>query len=92
MEYFYDHETDVLSVTIAAFDGYESSEEVAPGVLVHTDGKRRALAIEIRAAKTAVGVRGLQSFEPKKISGAELSEMMGNSANGRAVLRALKCA
>ena len=90
MEYFYDHETDTMSITLGDLAHYDGSEEVAPGVVVHSDVRRRALAVEIRAAKTIVGVKGLSTFEARAITSAELSERMQGSANGRAILRALE--
>lgn len=90
MEYFYDHETDTLSVTLGDFGSYHSSDEVAPGVIVHSDTNRRALAVEIRGARLVIGVQGLSSFETSTISADDFSSRMSNSLHGRAVLRALQ--
>jgi uncharacterized protein YuzE len=92
MEYFYDHETDSLSITVGDFERYEESEEVAPGVILHSDSRRRPIGVEIRKAKMIIAVRGLQSFESHRITGAELSQRMLDSASGRVVMRALEVA
>lgn len=89
MQYFYDHETDSLSITVDDFERYSGSEEVAPGVVLHFDDHQRPLGVEVRAAKTMIGVRGLYSFEPRTISRDELEQRMQESVNGRVVLRAL---
>ena len=90
VEYFYDHQTDQLSLTLDDFGRYQGSEEVMPGVIVHIDSKRRALAVEIRAARTTVGVKGLQSFELGNMTNDELSQRLQESANGREVLRVIR--
>lgn len=89
MDYFYDHQTDQLSLTLGDFAHYKGSEEVAPGVVVHIDERRRALGVEIRDAKAIVGVRGLLSFESGTMTADELSQRMQDSVNGRVVLRAI---
>jgi hypothetical protein len=90
VEYFYDHQTDKLSILLSDFAQYERSEEVAPGVVLHVDARRRPLAIEISDARLIVGVKGLRSFEQSNMTGEELTERMHDSANGRAVLGALQ--
>ena len=90
VEYFYDHQTDQLSITLGDFARYDGSEEVAPGVIVHTDERRCALGVEIRDAKAMVGVKGLESFESGTMSSEELSQRMQGSVNGRVVLRAIQ--
>lgn len=89
VEYFYDHQTDQLSITLGDFARYDGSEEVAPGVTLHIDDRRRALGVEIRDAKAIIGLKGLQSFEAGMMSPDELSQRMQNSVNGRVVLRAI---
>lgn len=89
VEYFYDHQTDQLSITLGDFAAYQETEELAPGVIVHIDGRRRTLGVEIRDARMVMGVRGLQSFEAANLTSAELSERMQNSVSGRAILRLL---
>jgi len=89
VEYFYDHQTDQLSIMLGDFARYDSSEEVAPGVIVHTDERRCALGVEIRDAKAIIGVKGLESFESGTMSSDELSRRMQDSVNGRVVLRAI---
>jgi hypothetical protein len=89
-EYFYDHQTDQLSITLGDFAEYRGSEEVAPGVIVHIDALRRALGVEIREAKAIVGLKGLQSFESGTMTAAELSQRMQDTVNGRVVLRAIQ--
>lgn len=89
MEYFYDRETDTMSITLGDFGRYEGSEEVAPGVIVHSDARRCALGVEIRTASAVIGVRGLSTFEPVMITAEELSRRMLETPHGPAVLRAL---
>lgn len=89
MEYFYDHETDTLSLILADFAAYRSCEDVAPGLTLYCDAGSRPLAIEIRGARALVGVHGLNSFEAGTISSQDLSKRMSDSVHGRAVLRAL---
>lgn len=92
MEYFYDHETDSLSITVGDFERYDGSEEVAPGVILHSDARHRPIGVEIRKAKAIITVRGLLSFEAHRISTAELAQRMLDSVSGRVVMRALECA
>ena len=89
LEYFYDHQTDKLSITLGDVSLYDNSQDVAPGVVLHIDARHRPLAVEIANAKLIVGVRGLQSFEAGTISPDELSERMQATVNGRIVLRAM---
>jgi hypothetical protein len=89
MEYFYDHETDSLSITVGDFERYQGSEEVAPGVILHSDVRHRPIGVEIRKAKAIIAVKGLQSFEAHRITSAELEQRMQDSVGGRVVMRAL---
>src|SRR5688572_7227304 len=91
MEYFYDHQTDKLSITVGDFATYAESQELAPGILLHLDTRRRPLALEISTAKSAVSVSGLISFEQKAIRGDELAQRMSASETGRRAWRALTC-
>ena len=90
VEYFYDHQTDQLSITLGDFSHLQGSEEVAPGVVVYIDDRRHTLAVDIHHAKAIVGVKGLQSFESGTMSADELSERMQDSVNGRVILRAIR--
>lgn len=89
MEYFYDHQTDELSIFVNEFEGYAGSQPVGPGVILHVDGNRRPLAMEIGRARAIVNVAGLSSFEQRPIAQAELEQRMSVSESGRRAWRAL---
>ncbi len=91
MEYFYDHQTDKLSITVADFAMYAESQELVPGVMLHVDGRRRPVALEISTARQAISVAGLVSFEQKAISSHDLAQRMAATEIGRRAWRALNC-
>jgi uncharacterized protein YuzE len=89
MDYFYDHQTDELSILVAGFEQYATSQPVVPGVIVHVDERRKALGMEIGRARAIVNVSGLASFEQAPITPTELEERMNASESGRRAWRAL---
>jgi hypothetical protein len=60
-----------------------------PGVILHVDGSRRPLAMEIGKARAIVNVAGLASFEQRPIAQAELEQRMNVTESGRRAWRAL---
>lgn len=89
MHYFYDHQTDELSILVSDFAAYAASQPVVPGVIVHVDARRNALGMEIGRARAIVNVAGLMSFEQAPIAPAELEQRMNASESGRRAWRAL---
>lgn len=89
MHYFYDHQTDELSILLGDFDRYATSEPLGPGVIVHMASDRRPLAMEIAQARDIVNVTGLSSFEQKDIAQSELESRMNATDRGRRAWRAL---
>ncbi|MGZ5476160.1 MAG: DUF2283 domain-containing protein, partial [Thermoanaerobaculia bacterium] len=59
MKYFYDHQTDAVSLMLTDGFDYSSSEEVAPGVMLYLDKHSRAIALEIRGAAKILDTKGL---------------------------------
>ncbi|HYH08487.1 MAG TPA: DUF2283 domain-containing protein [Thermoanaerobaculia bacterium] len=89
MHYFYDHQTDELSILVSDFETYAASRPVVPGVIVHLDARRQALGMEIGRARAIVNVAGLMSFEQAPIAPSELEQRMNASESGRRAWRAL---
>ena len=82
MEYFYDRQTDVLSLTLADFSGYSSSRQIA-GATAHLDTAGALLAMEISGARAILDVSGLGTFEQGKIDSQDLARRMMLSESGR---------
>jgi hypothetical protein len=89
MHYFYDHQTDELSITRGDFATYGSSYELAPGVVLHVSGRKQPLALQLSNARGRVDVSGLVSFEQRPIAPDELAKRMAASDLGRRSWRAL---
>ena len=89
MQYFYDHQTDELSITRDDLAGYASSHELAPGVVLHISRRREPLALQVSGARGKVDVAGLVSFEQRGIDIDDLARRMAASETGRRSWRAL---
>ena len=89
MDYFYDHQTDKLSITVGDFAEYSSSQMVVPGAVLHTSANRRPIAVEISGARAVVNVAGLVTFEERRIEATEMQERLNKSECGRRIWRAL---
>ena len=89
MKYFYDHETDALSLVVTEFVGYAATEELAPNVVIYLDGKRNPLAVEIRNASKLVDTAGLIPMDERAITGEEVKARLDATEVGQRVLRSL---
>lgn len=89
MNYFYDHETDSVSILLADFRDYAATEELAPGVVMYVDGSRRPLAIDVRPASKLLDTVGLVPMYERPITKDEVSLRFSSSVAGQSVLRAL---
>lgn len=89
MHYFYDHQTDELSITRDDLSAYAASHALAPGVILHVSGRKQPLALQVSGARSKVDVAGLVSFEQRAISPEELARRMATSETGRRSWRAL---
>ena len=89
MKYFYDHETDAVSLLISDFANYEATEDLAPGVVMYVDGRKRPLAVDLRDASKIIDTNGLVPMDEGPISINEISQRLSSSPTGQEVLRVL---
>jgi hypothetical protein len=89
MNYFYDHETDAVSFLLTDFVDYAATEELAPGIVMYVDGRKRPLAIDVRNASKVLDTNGLVPMYERPISDVEISKRLSSSAAGQSVLRTL---
>lgn len=89
MRYFYDHQTDVLTISVGNFADYESSLELANAITLHVDGSQRPLAAEIHSARSLLDTTALKSFEEHTIVPDDLERRLAKSDAGRDVWRLL---
>lgn len=92
MRYFYDHQTDVLSISVGDLAEYHSSEELVPGVTLHVDAQQRPLGAEIHAARLIADTSSLRSFEEHSIVDEELERRLSKSDSGKQVWMVLSSA
>jgi hypothetical protein len=84
MRYFYDRETDTVSLTFSAVFDWLGSEDLNGGAItVYLDRRSRPFAAEIRGASKLVNTLGLQPLEETAISHDEISRRMSWSEAGR---------
>jgi hypothetical protein len=83
MKYFFDHQTDAVSVLLTDDFSYSSSEELAPGVLLYLDAKRQVIALEIRGAARILDTKGMIPFYARPITSDELQRRMLATPDGR---------
>ena len=92
MRFFYDHQTDVLSISVGDLADYGSSVEIADGVTLHVDAEGRPLAAEIHDARTIVDTSSLPSFEEHSIAADDVARRLARSEGGRLLWNALGAA
>jgi hypothetical protein len=83
LKYFYDHQTDAVSVLLTDTFAYESMEEVAPGVMMYLDAEHHAIAIEFRGAAKILDTKGLIPLYARSITTAELERRLLATPQGR---------
>jgi hypothetical protein len=83
VKYFYDHQTDAVSLMLTDDFDYSSSEEVAPGVMLYLDRRNRAIALEIRGAGKILDTKGLIPLYARTITQEELERRMLATPAGR---------
>ena len=83
MKYFYDHQTDAVSVLLTDGFDYSRTEELAPGVMLYLDRRSRAIAIEIRGAANIIDTKGLIPLYARSITTQELQKRMFATPAGR---------
>ena len=89
MEYFYDHQTDCVSLILSdAFD-FSRSEELAPGIVAYLDGASDVIAIEIRGAGKILDTKGLVPMYARPISADELKKRLFSSTVGQLAWRSV---
>jgi hypothetical protein len=86
MNYFYDHETDAVSFLLTDFVDYAATEDLAPGIVMYVDGRRRPLAIDVGNASKVLDTSGLVPMYEWPISNVEISKRLSSSAAGQSVL------
>jgi hypothetical protein len=89
MNYFYDHETDSVSLLLGDFIDYASTEQLAPGVVMYVDGRKKPLAIDVRPASKVLDTAGLVPMYERPISKDEVKQRLSASLAGQTVLRTL---
>ncbi len=87
MNYFYDHETDAMSIVLADFLDYSATEEIVPGVVMYVDRGKRPLAIDVRPASKFLDTNGLVPMNERPITSDEVSHRFAASTAGRSVMR-----
>ena len=92
MRYFYDHQTDVLTISVGNLADYQASEELVPGVTLHVDDGQRPLGAEIHTARLIADTTALRSFEEHSISSEELERRLSKSESGKRVWMVLSSA
>ena len=83
MKYFYDHQTDAVSVLMTDGFDYAKTQELAPGVMLYLDKRMQAIALEIRGATRILDMKGLIPLYARKITTAELQRRMTATPAGR---------
>lgn len=83
MKYFYDHQTDAVSVMLTDGFDYWKSEELAPGVMLYLDARSHAIALEIRGATRFLDTKGLVPLYARSITADELQRRMMATPAGR---------
>ncbi len=83
MKYFYDHQTDAVSVIISEQFDYSHTEELAPGVMLYLDDDSHAIALEIRGAGKILDTKGLVPLYARAITTEELQRRMLATPAGR---------
>ncbi len=83
MKYFYDHQTDAVSLIISEQFDYSQTEELAPGVMLYLDDERKAIALEIRGAGKFLDTKGLVPLYARAITTEELQRRMLATPAGR---------
>jgi hypothetical protein len=89
MNYFFDHETDSVSLLLADFAEYDATVELAPGVVMYVDGRKRPLAIDVRPASKVLDTVGLVPMYERPITKDEVETRLSSSVAGQCVLRVL---
>ncbi len=89
MNYFFDHETDSVSFLLADFAEYDATEELAPGVVMYVDGRKRPLAIDVRPASKVLDTVGLVPMYEHPITKDEVAMRLSSSVAGQSLLRVL---
>ncbi len=83
VKYFYDHQTDALSLFLSEAFEYSRGEELAPGVMLYLDDESHAIALEIRGAGKILDTRGLVPLYARAITAEELQRRMLVTPEGR---------
>jgi hypothetical protein len=83
VQYFYDHQTDAMSVLLTDGFNFSHSEELAPGVLLYLDSDSRAIALEFRGAASIIDTKGLTPLYARSITTEELQKRMLATPAGR---------
>jgi hypothetical protein len=83
VKYFYDHQTDAVSLLLTDVFDYSRSEEVAPGVMLYLDQRSRAIALEIRNAANILDTKGLIPLYARNITAEEIQRRMFTTPAGR---------
>lgn len=89
MDYFYDHETDSLSLMLAEFLDFVRAEQLAPGVIAYLDGHKSVIAIEICGAGKILDTRGLMPMHARSITAPEIEKRLSVSDAGRIAWRSV---
>ena len=87
MRYFYDHQTDALSFTLTESLDYAGCEEIAPGVTLYVDRRRKPIAFDVRDASKLIDTRGLLPMQERPIDDGEVSQRMSSTDSGQLVWR-----
>jgi hypothetical protein len=83
MKYFYDHQTDAVSLINGEFGDLKKSEEIAPGVHMYLDARGHLIAFEIRGAAKILDTKGLIPLYARPITADELERRMCTTPAGR---------
>lgn len=89
MKYFYDYQTDSVSLDLSEVFEWAASEEIAPGVMVHLDRRRRPVAAEISEASKTLDTLGLIPFREMPTTAEEFSLRMSSTETGQMVWRTI---
>jgi len=83
VKYFYDHQTDAVSVLMTDGFDYARTQELAPGVMLYLDARSHAIALEIRGAGKILDTKGMIPLYARAISTDELQRRMTATPAGR---------
>ncbi|HET7434685.1 MAG TPA: DUF2283 domain-containing protein, partial [Thermoanaerobaculia bacterium] len=89
MKYFYDYQTDSVSFDLVDVFEWAGSEELAQGVTVHLDRRRRPVAVEIGRASKVLDTLGLLPFREYNITPEEISLRMSSTECGQLLWRTI---